>query len=151
VQLWEQPARRLPVTLRPVHQETIPSYLHRLAQANHITLSVLLGYLGACTNNATRSTRQRLSPTHDAKLNAAALHRLATLTSQAIPSLHRALPALALSAPADGAVPTITWLVTGPEGPFAGYARCLARRGVTSTAIVYLPVGRYLCVPLVCV
>jgi hypothetical protein len=107
--------------------------------------TLLLSHLGACARNASRTTRQRLAPTHDAELNAAALGRLAVPTGQAIPSLHQALPALALGTPADGAVPTITWLVTGPEGPFVGCARCLARHGVTSTAIVYLPVGRYLC------
>jgi hypothetical protein len=89
MRLWHYPARALPVTLRPFGGETIPSYAHRLAQANNLPITAILRTLGDLSPG---SGRQLL--TMDGILNRPAQDRLETLTQISRTRLIQSLPAL---------------------------------------------------------
>ncbi|WP_244809151.1 MULTISPECIES: TniQ family protein [unclassified Streptomyces] len=80
--------RTLPVTLPPVHRETIGSYLNRLADANHLTVGHLSFLIGP-------NRRHRRDDNRVGNWTPAALPRLATLTGRSIPALVHAMPVLA--------------------------------------------------------
>lgn len=91
MKLWQQPAQPLPIRLRPVHGETLISYLLRLADANSLGQpTTLLRALGEPAINLTPS----MLTNHDITLNHHALHRLVTITTLGETRLRRALPAL---------------------------------------------------------
>ena len=86
---WLQPARALPVTLRPVGGETVNSYALRLSTANGLVPTAVLRSLGQITQASGHHLLAR-----DSWLNDQALARLEALSAVSRPRLIRALPAL---------------------------------------------------------
>jgi hypothetical protein len=141
MRLWDQPARQLPVTQSPVPGETVVSYLHRLADANHFPLTTLIGYLARCTNLPGVWRRD------DAQLNPAAIDRLAAISGLSPDCLERALPALSVPLVTATTGPRMRRITSHPSlGPFTPCFRCLARRGVTTLVFIHLPIHLHLCV-----
>ncbi|MDJ0347538.1 TniQ family protein [Streptomyces sp. H10-C2] len=126
--------RRLPVTLGPVHDETLGSYLHRLAVANNRPASFLARLLGPLP--------PEFSPLSNTTTgwNSHSPDRLATLSGRPTPHLARALPALAE--------------LLSPHRPGQRTERmisrpcrcCIARRSPTASVVITLsPVHVHLC------
>lgn len=91
---WLQPARALPVTLRPVGGETVNSYALRLSAANGLVPTAVLRSLGQITQASGHHLLAR-----DSWLNDQALDRLEALSAISRSRLVRALPALQQRAP----------------------------------------------------
>ena len=100
---WLQPARALPVTLRPVGGETVNSYTLRLSAANGLGSTAVLRSLGQITETIGGHLLER-----DSWLNDQALARLETFSAVSRQRLLRALPALSQGAPSSrpGRCPT---------------------------------------------
>ncbi|MCE3551947.1 TniQ family protein [Pseudonocardia sp. RS11V-5] len=79
------PLRRLPITLAPVHNETLGSFLQRLATVNYLSLDTLA--------DAVAATRTTVSGTVRRTFNC---DNLACVTGQRSDKLVRALPELRL-------------------------------------------------------
>lgn len=92
---WLQPARVLPVTLRPVGGETVNSYTLRLSVANGLVTTAVLRSLGQFTH------REGNVLSRDSWLNDQALDRLEAFSGIPRPRLLRALPALRQGAPSS--------------------------------------------------
>ncbi len=137
VQLWELPARRLPITVRPVPYETVLSYLGRLADANQLSRDALVRHLAHC-GDTTGTAR-------DATLNAAAVDRLVILCGRPPASLRRALPGLARLSNATPSRPTLRWTWVEPGSLAAACTACVTRRGVRLPVMLRLPSHHYLC------
>jgi hypothetical protein len=103
--------RALPIGLSPVSRETLGSYLHRLADANHITIATITHQLGL-------NRRYRRGDDDPTNWTARTVFALAALTSRTTTTLTQALPALRLIAPA-GTVRVV---------PEAGSTLCVACR-----------------------
>jgi hypothetical protein len=125
MKLWKQPAQLLPVRVRPVHGETVFSYVFRLAEANDLDRpTILLRALGEPTTGPSRFMVDEF----DLMLNQHALHRLGTLSGIAadqllwsLPSLHRLLP-------------------SGPDGPpVIRRYRCHSLRKHCETCLSRMP------------
>ncbi|MFF4764393.1 TniQ family protein [Streptomyces sp. NPDC001292] len=121
----------LPQRVAPIAGETLNSYLARIAQANHLTvtevLAVLPTWFSAKTNNLDdRAQHHMLAPagTH-------ALHELAHLTSTTTASLAHALPAFGTD--------------EGPVRATTACHRCTARLGIRQPIPVHLPVHHKVC------
>ena len=93
---WLQPARALPVTLRPVGGETVNSYALRLSAANGLGSTAVLRSLGQMTETSGRQLLER-----DSWLNNQALARLEAFSAVSRQRLLRALPALSQGAPSS--------------------------------------------------
>jgi len=126
--------RRLPVTLGPVHDETLGSYLHRLAVANNRPASFLARLLGPLPpefsplSNTTTGWNSH-SPDH-----------LATLSGRPTPHLARALPALAEFLSPHGPGQRTERLISRP------CRCCTARRSPTASVVITLsPAHVHLC------
>ncbi len=126
--------RLLPVTPGPIRNETLGSYLHRLAIANNRPASVLARLLGPLP--------PEFSPLSNttAGWNPDSSHGLATLAGRPAAELARALPALAdflnLSGPDSRADRVI--------GRLCQY--CTARRSPTASLVILLmPTHQHLC------
>jgi hypothetical protein len=89
VKLWHAPARPLPVAVRPVAGETLPSYARRLAAANDLTPYAVLRALGH-----PRTTIGKHLLICDARINEHAAARLEAYTGIPRERLARALPAM---------------------------------------------------------
>ena len=133
---WLQPARALPVTLRPVGGETVNSYTLRLSAANGLGSTAILRSLGQLTEASGRNLLER-----DSWLNDQALDRLEALTAISRPRLVRALAALQQEVPSlqfpelpAGPHCTATFPSRGPGWP----AACTLRvsLGITPTAMI---------------
>jgi len=114
-----------------VHGETIGSYLHRLADANHITIGTLAHVIGYGRRY------QRTDDTTDG-WPPDAPPRLAALTGRTATALAHALPALAATG-AGGHAP----LAESPPRPAC--RACTARRGVHSLVIRRAPHHECVC------
>jgi hypothetical protein len=123
----------LPRPLTPVTGEALASYLTRLAEANHLTLTEVLAVLppwfATKTNNPDDLARHHML----APATAEALRALAHLTGTTPTGLARALPAFAT---AD---------VHSPARATTACHRCTARRGIGHPVPVYLPVHDKIC------
>jgi TniQ protein len=115
--------RALPIGLAPMNRETIGSYLHRLADANHITSTTLAQLLDL-------NRRHRRSDDDPAGWTAHTITRLAVLTDRPVTTLAQALPALRPLAPESGP--------SAPHGPTAACVACrycAARKGIHGLVI----------------
>lgn len=123
--------RPLPRTVRPVHHETLDSYLHRLAAANGIPSEDLLAYLGA-----TRTRRDR-----------DLLERLAVASRQPQPSLLSALVELQYL----GAGEARDWRFSYPRrwnrhgDALPACRQCMTARGITTQVVVFIPSYQRVC------
>ena len=121
----------LPQRVAPIAGETLSSYLARVAQANHLTvtevLAVLPTWFSTKTNNLDdRAQHHMLAPTATQ-----ALQKLAHLTSTTPVGLARALPAFGAG--------------EGPVRATTACHRCTARRGVRQPVPVHLPIHHKVC------
>jgi len=92
MRLWQQPAKPLPVLLRPVGGETLVSYTVRLATTNDLDRpTILLRALGEPSRGWTQSM---LAEDYDVALNNHALRRLETFTGIPAARLQMSLPTL---------------------------------------------------------
>ncbi|CAM5513462.1 MULTISPECIES: hypothetical protein [Streptomyces] len=126
--------RPLPVSPGPVHNETLGSYLHRLAIANNRPAGVLARLLGPLP--------PEFSPLSDttATWTPHSPHGLATLAERPVTVLARALPALADFLNPDGPQPRPHRVIGRP------CRCCTARRSSTaSLVILVLPAHQHLC------
>jgi hypothetical protein len=147
VRRWLQPARALPVTLRPVGGETVNSYALRLSTANGLVPTAVLRSLGQVTQASGHHLLAR-----DSWLNDQALARLEALSAISRPRLLRALPALQQEEPSSqfpelpGDRPALHCYVPDPR-PWLACRACTLRTslGTTPTAMV-----RPRASPLVC-
>ena len=124
-------AHRLPVTLPPIHHETIGSYLHRLAVANNRPARKLASLLGPLPADFTPASDTTAGWTHDSP------HQLATLTGRPLDRLAKALPGLASFL--DQSAPRQATIIGRP------CRCCTARRGATTLVITYVPAHQHLC------
>lgn len=124
----------LPVSPGPVHNETLGSYLHRLAVANNRPANVLARLLGPLPPEFSPLSNTTAGWKPDSS------HGLATLTRRPVVELARALPALA-----D---------FLSPNGPDFRTDRvigrlcrcCTARRSPTASLVILLmPAHQHLC------
>jgi hypothetical protein len=135
---WLQPARALPVTLRPVGGETVNSYALRLSVANGLIPTAVLRSLGQVTQASGHHLLAR-----DSWLNDQALDRLEALSAISRPRLLRALPALQQGVPSSqlpelpGDRPALHCYVPEPR-PWLACRTCTLRAslGTTPTAMV---------------
>lgn len=119
-------ARTLPVLLPPLHHELLGSYLHRLADANHLTIRDLSREIGP----------SRYHPRDSDDLTGwtpRAVTRLAALTGTTTIALLHALPVLRTAALTGQPM-----ALRPPLPPWHAHAclLCAARRGVYGLAIV---------------
>lgn len=89
MRLWQDHARPLPVTVRPLGNETVISYSRRLSEANDLGPTTILRALGSMSIGTGRHLLTR-----DAWLNDHALDRLETYSGIDRARLARAMPAL---------------------------------------------------------
>lgn len=117
--------RPLPISLSPVHNETLGSYLHRLAIANNRPASVLARLLGPLP--------PEFSPLSDttAGWTPHSPHGLATLTGRLPGDLARALPALADFLNPSGPQPR-------PDRLIGRACRCCTARHSPAASLVVL-------------
>lgn len=119
------PARTLPVPLPPLHRELLGSYLHRLADANHLAIGGLSLEIGP-------GRHHRRDSDDTAGWTPAAVTRLAALAGTTATALLHALPVLQAIAPAghEAAPPSLP--------PWHAHAclLCAARRGARGLAII---------------
>lgn len=135
---WLQPARSLPVTLRPVGGETVNSYTLRLSVANGLVTTAVLRSLGQITQASGHHLLAR-----DSWLNDQALDRLEALSAISRSRLVRALPALQQEVPSPqfpelpGDRPALHCYVPEPR-PWLACRTCTLRAslGTTPTAMV---------------
>jgi hypothetical protein len=118
--------RALPIGLSPVPRETLGSYLHRIADANHITITAISQLLG--TNR-----RYRRSDDDSTTWTTQTVSTLAALTGRSANTLTRALPALR---PLE-AVDATTAMPGTPAGssPCAACQHCMASKGIHGLVI----------------
>ena len=143
---WLQPARALPVTLRPLGGETVNSYALRLSVANGLVTTAVLRSLGQLTERSGHLLAR------DSWLNDQALARLEAFSGISRPRLLRALPALRQGAPPSrlGPLPddrpALHCYIPQPR-PWLACRLCtlLASLGATPTALVRPPVSPLIC------
>ena len=122
----------LPIPAAPITGETLPSYLGRLATANHITINDLLVILPAwfrtkICNHDDRGQHHMLAPAATD-----ALHRVAIATGRAPIALARALPAFG-GGPPD------------PVRATTACRRCAATRGIHQPVLTHVPAHQQIC------
>ncbi|MEV8548132.1 TniQ family protein [Streptomyces sp. NPDC051572] len=126
--------RPLPVTPGPVHNETLGSYLHRLAVANNRPASVLARLLGPLPPEFSPLSNTTAGWTPHSP------DRLATLSGRPPARLARALPALADFLDPTGPGSRPNRLIGRP------CHCCTARRSPTASVVItLLPAHQYLC------
>jgi hypothetical protein len=138
VRRWLQPARALPVTMRPAGGETVNSYALRLSVANGLVPTAVLRSLGQVTQASGHHLLAR-----DSWLNDQALARLEALSAISRSRLVRALPALQQEVPSPqfpelpGDRPALHCYVPDPR-PWLACRACTLRTslGTTPTAMV---------------
>jgi hypothetical protein len=144
---WLQPARVLPVTLRPVGGETVNSYTLRLSVANGLGSTAVLRSLGQLTEASGRRLLDR-----DSWLNDQALARLEAFSAISRQRLLRALPALRQETPSPRLEPlpddrpALHCYIPEPR-PWLACRLCTLRAslGTTPTAMVRPPVSPLIC------
>jgi TniQ len=129
------PARPLPITVSPVSGETLPSYLGRVAAANHITAAALLALLPRWFRTKIRDCDDRGQHFRLLPAAAGALRQLAAVTG---------IPGTALT----HALPAFTYLTGNPAEPVRATAachRCLAADGIRQPVPVLLAAHLRIC------
>lgn len=138
---WERPARPLPLRARPMKNETVVSFVARLAAANDFPASLLLRTIGDCVPGKHVLDR-------DARMNAAALDRLAVLSRTPAEHLRRALPTLR-TAPQYIPLPTgrpALRFFRGDPRPLLACRICTLQHGpATPIAWEYRTAHRFVC------
>jgi TniQ len=145
VRPWQQPAHRLPITVRPAAGELLTSYVARLAGANGLAEGRLLCWIGECGTVPHQLNRWR-----DGLLNAAARCRLETITGLPATTLARALPGTGWTARRadwdDHRVPRVRWRDQPPASRWVLACRvCTARFAGAPHVVVEVPAHRHLC------
>ncbi|MGC5360296.1 hypothetical protein ACPXCE_01225 [Streptomyces sp. DT24] len=126
--------RQLPIALGPVHNETLGSYLHRLAVANNRPAGCLARILGPLPPEFSPLSNTTAGWTPHSP------ERLATLSGRPTPQLARALPALADFLNPGGPGPPAEHLISRP------CHCCTARRSPTASLVITLsPAHVHLC------
>jgi TniQ len=116
------PARTLPVPLPPLHRELLGSYLHRLADANHVTVRDLSREIGP-------SRYHQRDSDDPAGWTPSAVTRLAVLAGTTAFALLPALPVLQALASAGQGPPLPPWHAHA-------CLLCAARHGASGLAII---------------
>ena len=143
---WLQPARTLPVTLRPIGGETVNSYTLRLSAANGLIPTAILRSLGQFTERSGHLLAR------DSWLNDQALARLEAFSAISRPRLLRALPALRQGPPSSrpgplpGDRPALHCYIPQPR-PWPACRLCTLRAslGTTPSALVRPPLSPLIC------
>jgi hypothetical protein len=131
MKLWQMQARTLPVTVRPIGGETVPSFARRLAEANDLSPTAVLRALGEYRNSGGHHVFER-----DACLNDQAVDRLTTYAAIPRTRLAKALPALTAGMPAHHTRPlpadrpTLHFYTPSPH-PRPACRHCVLRRATT--------------------
>ncbi|MFC5188132.1 TniQ family protein [Actinomadura harenae] len=124
---------RLPLTPPPIRNETLGSYLHRLAMANNRPARSLAALLGPPPIGFSPISDDTSGWTPQSPAN------LAALTGRRVEKLARALPALAsfLAVPCDH-----------PTQLIGRACRCCSarRRAGTASVFTYIPIHQHLCI-----
>ncbi|MEW1639757.1 TniQ family protein [Streptomyces sp. NPDC093801] len=138
---WERPARPLPLRARPMKNETVVSFVARLAAANDFPVSLLLRTIGDCVPGKHVLDR-------DARMNADALDRLAVLSRTPAENLRRALPTLR-TAPQYVPLPTgrpVLRFFRGDPHPLLACRICTLQHGpATPIAWEYRTSHQFVC------
>jgi hypothetical protein len=121
----------LPQRVTPITGETLNSYLARISQANHLTVTEVLAVLPTWFSTKTNNLDDRAQ--HHMLVPAAtqALQDLAHLTSTTPASLAHALPAFGTG--------------EGPVRATTACHRCTARLGIRQPVPVHLPIHHKVC------
>ncbi|MFJ8391864.1 TniQ family protein [Streptomyces sp. NPDC094144] len=139
---WERPARPLPLRARPMKNETVVSYVARLAAANDFPASLLFRTIGDCVPGKHVLDR-------DARLNPAALDRLSVLSRTPAEHLSRTLPTLKSPPqylPLATDRPVIRFFRGYPH-PVPACRICTLRHGpATAVAWGYRSLHRFVCI-----
>lgn len=126
--------RRLPIALGPVHNETLGSYLHRLAVANNRPAGFLARLLGPLPPEFSPLSNTTAGWTPHSS------ERLATLSGRPTSQLARALPELADFLSPHGPGRRTEQLISRP------CRCCTARRSLTASVVITLsPAHVHLC------
>ncbi|MFJ4689607.1 hypothetical protein [Streptomyces sp. NPDC088789] len=129
--------RLLPVAFPPVQGETIGSYLHRLADANHLPVRYLAGLLDVHRHH------RRDDPRAD-HWTPQALHRLSILTGRPAANLTHAMPSLADHTQATG-TPTHPGSRTRRMICRPACRDCTARRNIHGLVVRETPAHEAVC------
>ncbi|MGW6606039.1 TniQ family protein [Streptomyces sp. NPDC055036] len=121
----------LPQRVAPIAGEILNSYLARIAQANHLTVTEVLAVLPTWFSTKTNNLDDRAQHHMLAPAATHALHELAHLTSTTTASLAHALPAFGTD--------------EGPVRATTACHRCTARLGIRQPIPVHLPVHHKVC------
>ncbi|MEU1439556.1 TniQ family protein [Streptomyces sp. NPDC005786] len=121
----------LPQRVAPVTGETLNSYLARIAQANHLTVTEVLAVLPAWFSTKTNNLDDRAQHHMLAPAATQALHELARLTSTTPAGLAHALPAFGTD--------------ESPVRATTACHRCSARLGIREPVPVHLPIHQRVC------
>jgi hypothetical protein len=127
--------RQLPITFSPMQYETALSFLRRLAAANAVTLSALLGQIGALP-----VLRDRNPPGADLVLTSAAWRVLADLAGRDPASLQAAIPSAVVRRPRRSEQPLIAAVTSGAiRRIFLACRRRRLDRGILTDAVEIRP------------
>ena len=120
-------SRPLPRRVSPVQDETISSFLRRLAQANHIRGDELLAYLGTRLREPSAPTRSR-----DVSLQA-----LSMISGHTPICLAHALPEIRPQLPDHSALRVIGRTTVEGHATRPACRRCMAAKGITATVTIW--------------
>ncbi|OCC08283.1 TniQ family protein [Streptomyces sp. PTY087I2] len=138
---WERPVRPLPLRARPMKNETVVSFVARLAAANDFPASLLFRTIGDCVPGKHVLDR-------DARMNTAALDRLVVLSRTPAEHLRRALPTLHAPPqylPLATDRPVIRFF-RGEPHPLRACRVCTLQHGpATAVAWEYRSLNRFVC------
>ncbi|CAM5350524.1 MULTISPECIES: TniQ family protein [Streptomyces griseus group] len=138
------PARRLSIPVRPWGGESLPSYVARLAHANHTPHTALWRHIGV----PFRAGASSATLPWEATLNHPAVARLVVMSGIPIERLRKALPALSWATQESSALPTdvpTVWLRQA-HSPNATICRqCTLRRGVSAAVRAHLALPDIVC------
>jgi hypothetical protein len=123
----------LPRRITPVTEETLVSYLTRIAAGNHLTISEILAVLPAWFTTKTNNPDERTQHHMLTPATTDALHALARLSSTTPAELAHALPAFGVAG------------TPGPVRATTACHRCTARRGIRQPVPVHLPAHHKIC------
>ncbi|MEV8328436.1 TniQ family protein [Kitasatospora sp. NPDC056731] len=137
--LSDLPVRRLPLTVRPLAEETVISFVTRLASANEIPAATLFRHLAPCHPG-------RRIIDMDAVLSLESLERLAVLSGRDTDALARTLPGQDHTphTPLELGRPGLRWFRTHPR-PQLACLLCTSRRGISDAVRVRVKDGRRVC------
>ncbi|MGW4034512.1 TniQ family protein [Streptomyces sp. NPDC004838] len=121
----------LPQRVAPIAGETLNSYLARIAQANHLTVTEVLAVLPTWFSTKANNIDDRAQHHMLAPAATQALHELAHLTSTTSAGLAYALPAFGTDA--------------SPVRATTACHRCTSRRDIRQPVPVHLPIHHKVC------